>query len=193
MLFGDIDFFVILAYIRYSKQCFELHAVMKDPLKKRGVGMKYNKKGIDPERLIGLGFLVLENKKMKVGRNGLCDSSEPEGIKINKNITIPKGEVLTIRRLESSLYIVNIEGMRTFIPADEFLKIKILQPGDLVCLEKGQIGMVIIINDADNIRIRVCEGTIESPGKYTGEISRAGIDNIMSVASPKKEPETDRS
>jgi hypothetical protein len=88
---------------------------------------------------------------------------------------------------------MNIEGMRIFIPADEFLKIKILQPGDLVCLEKGQIGTVILIYDADNVRIRVCEGTIENPGKYTGEVSRVGIDSIISVTSPKKEFEADGS
>lgn len=149
--------------------------------------MKYNKEKVDPERIIELGCLVLENQKVKVGRNGLCGSSEPEGIKINKNITIPRGEVFTVRRLERGLYIVNIDGMRTFIPAAEFLKMKILQPGDLVGLKNGQIGTVIMVCNTDNIGVRVCEGTTESPGKYTGEVVKTGINGIISVFPPKKE------
>jgi hypothetical protein len=49
----DVDFFIISAYIGYSKQRFELHAIMKNSLKKEV--LKWN----TIRKLIRKGWSVL--------------------------------------------------------------------------------------------------------------------------------------
>lgn len=152
--------------------------------------MHYNKE-IKPENLIGKRTLVLEDREMTVGENGVCLDSpnDLEGIEIDKKRKFKKGEVLTVRRQEiigeekNKCYVFSRGHNRTYVPEEEFKKIKLLQPGDLVQFGKRKIGTVVKIDNADLIRIGIRKGTMKSPGEETKETIKIGIKDISSVAS----------
>lgn len=99
-------------------------------------------------------------------------------------MTIRKGEVIAVRRKENDRYVLSRNCERTFIPAEEFPKIKTLQSGDLIQFGKEQVGTVVRVYDAGHIKIKVCGGTLEDPGEENGEMI-IGINDISAVASPK--------
>lgn len=145
--------------------------------------MEY-RKIFDPEELRDITLLVMEDKEMEVGTNGICSDYDPEKVKINKKVIIRKGEVIAVRRKENNRYVLSRSCERTFIPVEEFPKIKTIQSGDLVQFGKGQIGTVARIYDAGHITIKIREGKLEDPGEENGK-TIIGINDISTVASLK--------
>lgn len=146
--------------------------------------MKYMKV-LDQEKIVGVNFLIMEDREIEAGINGICSFYDPELIKIDTNINIQKGETIVVRRKENGRFVFSRKSMRIFIPIDEFLKIKTLQAGDLIQFGKEQIGTVIGIYNADNIWIKICRRTTGDLGENNGETTKIGIDDISTVASPK--------
>lgn len=88
--------------------------------------------------------------------------------------------------MENKSFVFSREGERTFIPVEEFPKIKTLQSGDLVQFGKGQISTIVRICNADNIGVNVCKEMMENSGDSSGETIKIGIDDISMVATPQK-------